>query len=322
MRISSGRAGRALAGVRGGAAAGAAAAGDGAAPAKLVMFTDWYAQADQGGFYQALARQLYARRGLAVEIQAGAPRMPIFPLVARNRAPLAISNSDDVITAISEGFPLVMIMAYFERSPIGVMYDAAHPVHSFRELDGRMVMAQPASAWVRFVEKNQIKINVVPNTWGIGRFLADPSRTFLQQGYVTNEPYLVAQAGRSAGMLPLFDAEYRPYRVVYANRDFARAHPVEIRAFVEASLEGWQEYLHGDHAQADALMKSRNPETNDAILAFSRAAIIQYHLVEGLPAAGEAPGRLDPERLRQAVATMRELGVIRSAPAVADLVFP
>jgi len=320
MRILSGSIGWAIAGALGLAAAGAAAE---PVPEKLVMFTDWYAQADQGGFYEALAGDFYARHGLAVEIRAGAPRMPIFPLVARNRAPLAISNSDDVITAISEGFPVVMIMAYFERSPIGVMYDAAHPVHSFRELDGRTVMAQPASAWVRFVEKKyRIKINVVPNTWGIGRFLADPSRTFLQQGYVTNEPYLVAQAGRVAGMLPLFDADYRPYRVVYANRDFARAHPAEIRAFVAASLEGWQEYLHGDHAQADALMKSRNPETNDAVLAFSRGAIIQYHLVEGLPAAGEAPGRLDPERLRQAVATMSELGVIRSAPAVAGLVFP
>ncbi len=69
-------------------------------------------------------------------------------------------------------------------------------------------------------------------------------------------------------------------------------------------------------------MKASNPETNDAVLAFSRDAIVRYHLVEGLAAAGEAPGRLDPARLQEAVTMMRDLGVIRSAPSVADLVFP
>jgi NitT/TauT family transport system substrate-binding protein len=294
-----------------------------AAPEKLVMYTDWYAQADQGGFYEALAQGLYARRGLDVEIRPGAPRMPIFPLIARGRAPLAISNSDDVITAVSEGFPLVMVMAYFERSPLGIMFDSAHPVRSFRDLDGRTIMAQPASAWVRFVQKKyQIKLAIIPNTWGVGRFLSDPQRTFVQQAYATSEPYLVHQAGRSAGMLLLFDADYRPYRVVYANRDFVRAHPDQVRAFVAASLEGWREYLHGDHAAGDRLMKKSNPAMNDAILGFSRDAIVQYHLVEGRPEAGEAPGRLDPVRLQEAVDMLHDLKVIRSAPRAQELVFP
>jgi NitT/TauT family transport system substrate-binding protein len=303
--------------------AAARAADEGQAPEKLILYTDWYAEADQGGFYEAVAQGIYASHGIAVKIQAGAPRMPIFPMIARNRAPFAISNSDDVITAVSEGFPLVIVMAFYQLSPVGIMFDAAHPLHSFRELDGRVVMAQPASAWVRFVEKKyQIKLNVIPITWGIGRFLSDPQRTFLQQAHVTNEPYLVRQAGHEAGVLPLYESGFRPYRVVYSNRDFVREHPEQVRAFVEASLEGWQQYLHGDPAPADALIKANNREMNDAILAFGRGAILQYHLFEGLAASGDAPGKVDPERLRQAIATLSELNVIRAAPAVGDVVFP
>jgi NitT/TauT family transport system substrate-binding protein len=307
----------------GGAASSPATAGPDAGLKNFLLYTDWYAEPEQGGFFEANAKGLYAQMGISVTIEAGAPRMPIFALVARNRAAFGTSNSNDVITAVSEGFPLVIVLAYLQRSPTGVMFDSTRPLHSFRELDGRTVMAQPASAWVRFVEKKyQIKLNVVPNTWGIGRFLSDPQHAFLQQAYVTSEPYLVQQAGRQAGMLLLFDAGFRPYRVVYSSREFVRTHPAQVRAFVAASLEGWRQYLHGDHEAADALIERQNREMNPAVVAFGREAILQYHLADGEESAGEALGRLDPGRLQQTIATLRELQVIRTAPAVSELTVP
>lgn len=301
---------------------GGRAAEAGVAPEKIVFCTDWYPQPEQGGFFQAAATGLYERKGLNVDIVAGAPRMPIITMVAQNRMQLGTSNSNDIITAISEGYPLVMIMAYLQRSPSGIMFDPAHPIHSFSELNGRTVMAQPASAWVRFVEKKyKIQINVVPTTWGVGRFLADPTGTFLQMAYATSEPYFVEQAGRKAEVLLTFDAGFRPYRIVYSNRDFVAAHTWEVRAFLDASMAGWKEYLHGDHSPGDRMIKERNRQVNDSIIKYGRDAMLRYHLAEGLPSAGEALGKLDVARLEETVATLRDLDVIRQSPAIKDYIF-
>lgn len=48
--------------------------GLGHAEEKFVYMTNWYAQAEHGGFYQAVATGLYKRHGLDVSIKMGGPR--------------------------------------------------------------------------------------------------------------------------------------------------------------------------------------------------------------------------------------------------------
>ncbi|MCB2032885.1 MAG: ABC transporter substrate-binding protein, partial [Ottowia sp.] len=49
---------------------------------KFTYMTNWYAQAEHGGFYQAVAEGLYKKAGLDVSIKMGGPQVNILQLMA------------------------------------------------------------------------------------------------------------------------------------------------------------------------------------------------------------------------------------------------
>ena len=53
---------------------------------KFTFLTNWYAQAEHGGFYQAQATGLYQHAGLDVEIKMGGPQINVMQLMAAGQA--------------------------------------------------------------------------------------------------------------------------------------------------------------------------------------------------------------------------------------------
>eukprot|EP01036_Dinobryon_divergens_P048035 gene48035-64457_t len=83
-----------------------AAAPSAKAPVTIRFATDWRAQAEHGGFYQALASGEYAKRGLKVEIVQGGPGVNVPQLLASNAVNLGMgSNSFIVMNLAQEGVP-------------------------------------------------------------------------------------------------------------------------------------------------------------------------------------------------------------------------
>src|ERR1017187_5693663 len=79
-------------------------------PLRRVVFqSDWFPQAEHGGYYQALAKGFYREAGLAVEIRPGGNAAGIKLPVATGEADFGLSRSDDVMVAASRGLPLVMV---------------------------------------------------------------------------------------------------------------------------------------------------------------------------------------------------------------------
>ena len=72
-----------------------------AALRKVVFQSDWFPQAEHGGFYQALVKGYYREAGLDVEILPGGPGAAIKLSVAKGTADFGMYRSDDVIVAAS-----------------------------------------------------------------------------------------------------------------------------------------------------------------------------------------------------------------------------
>lgn len=285
---------------------------DAKAPAPLrrvVLQSDWFPQAEHGGYYHALVHGYYAAAGLDVDIWPGGPGAGIKLKVAKGDADFGMNRSDDISVSASRGLPLVMVAAGLQHDPLALMVHASSPVRTFPDLNGRIVVGNVGLAYFSYLEnKYGIRIEKRQNTYGLGEFLANPE--IIQQCVVTSEPFFAQQHGRTVRTLPLADAGYDSYHVIFCRRELIRSAPETVRAFVAASLRGWRDYLEGDAAAVHAEILKRNPQMSPELLAFSRRELINRRLVAGDPDQGERIGLLSQSRIERELATLRELKIL------------
>jgi NitT/TauT family transport system substrate-binding protein len=286
---------------------------DGASPPAglphVRLQTDWFPQAEHGGFYQALAKGFYREAGLDVELLPGGPGANLKPKIVSGDAEFGMNPSTDVIVAASRGLPLLIVGVVLQHDHQALLLHADNPINSFKQLDGQTIIASPTLVWIQLLQKKYgIRFNLQPMPYGLANFLANPAA--IQQCVVTNEPYLAQQQGVQVKTLPIADSGYDAYHVIFCRRDFARANPEVTRAFVAASVRGWRDYIEGDPTPAHRLILACNAQMTPEFLAYSRTELILRNLVTGDRAKGEGVGRLSLARLGEAIDLLLELKVI------------
>ncbi len=276
---------------------------------KITLQTDWYAQPEHGGFYQALAKGFYREVGLDVTIRQAGPGIAVGQSLASGRLEFSIGRGDEAIVQAARDIPVVVVAAQMEHDPLAIMVHQESPVRSFRDLQGRAVMTTPGANWIQYLQLTQhIHFSVIPLNFGMAQFMVDPH--FIQQCFVTNEPYYVERNGGHARTLLLADSGFDPYRVIMGNADFVRTHPRLTRAFVQASLRGYRDYLEGDPAPGNRLILAANVQMNEDLADYGIRAMKAYHLVEGDAAKGEAIGRLSRRRLQEQIDALQKIGAL------------
>ena len=252
----------------------------------LRFATDWRAEAEQGGFFEALATGEYARRGLDVRIIPGGPGANVPQLLATGAADLGIgSNSLQVLNLAAEHVPVKAVMAAFQKDPQVLIAHTGGGVSGLAGLKGHPILLSDAavtSFWPWLKAKYALSDREVRKySSSAAPFLADPQA--VQEGYVTSEPYTIAQAsGRAPVVFLLADNGYPGYAaMVLAPDRLIGSDAKAVQAFVEASALGWKQYLQGDPRPADALILKLNREMTPAILDQARAKMRQYKLVTG-----------------------------------------
>jgi len=246
----------------------------GATPIRFA--TDWRAQAEQGGFYEALADGEYARRGLAVTIVPGGPGVNVPQLVAAGAVEMGLgSNSFIVMNLAAEHVPVKAVAAFMQKDPQVLI---AHPdagIASLADIKGHPILLSNASIsafWVWLKAKYGFTDSQVRKySFNNAPFLAD--KRIVQEGYLTSEPYtLEKQAHLKPLVFLLADEGYPGYAaMVLAPDALIASNPAAVRAFVEASAAGWRAYLRGDSRPGDALILKDNPEMTEDVLAQARA---------------------------------------------------
>jgi NitT/TauT family transport system substrate-binding protein len=263
-----------------------------ATPGKTVIrfATDWKAEAEQGGFYEALATGEYARRGLDVRIIPGGETTNVPQLVASGAVELGDGSNSFIVMDLANGaVPVKAVAAFMQKDPQVLM---AHPgvgINALADMKGHPILISDASrtAWWPWLRDHYgfTDSQVRSYTGNNGQFILDPQS--VQEGYVTSEPYTVAQQGHFQPVVFLLaDQGYPSYAaMVLASNQMIANNPAAIRAFVEASAVGWREYLHGDPKPADALILKDNPDMTEDVLAQARDKMLKYGIVDG----GDAP---------------------------------
>ena len=273
-----------------------------AAGATTIRFaTDWRAQAEQGGFYQAVATGEYSKRGLDVKIVQGGPGVNVPQLLAAGAVEMGMgSNSFIVMNLAAEKAPAKAVMAPMQKDPQVLM---AHPdtgVTKIADMKGRPILLSDASVtafWVWLKAKYGFTDDQVRKyTFNSAPFLAD--KRAIQQGYVTSEPYTIeTEAKMKPAVFLLADEGFPGYAaMVLASDKIIAEKPAAVRAFVEATAAGWESYLDGDPAPGDALIRKDNPEMKQEVLDQARAKMKSYGLVTSGDAATQGIGAMTDQR--------------------------
>lgn len=267
---------------------------------KVRFVTDWRAQAEQGGFYQALATGEYAKRGLDVQIVQGGPGVNVPQLLAAGSAEMGMgSNSFIALNLVKEGVPIKVVAATMQKDPQVLMAHPGQGVSKIADMKGRPIFLSDASVtafWVWLKAKYGFTDDQVRAYTNAAPFLAD--KRAIQQGYVTSEPYIIEkQAGMRPQTFLLADEGYPGYAaMILASDTFIAQHPDAVKAFVEATAAGWASYLHGDPSPGDALIRKDNPETTPDLLEQAREKMRRYGIVESGEASGGKIGAMSDAR--------------------------
>jgi len=235
----------------------------------FTFLTSWYAQAEHGGFYQALATGLYKKAGLDVTIRMGGPQVSGMQLLAAGQADAVMGYDIAVMKGREQGVDAVTIAASFQKDLQGMM--THEDVKSLADLKGKTVLVATSgrSTWWPWLKTKYglADEQTRPYTFNIQPFLADKS--LAQQGYPSSEPFAAMKAGAKANFFLFADAGYPPYGTTIVTMDKTlAARPEVLRKFVAASMEGWKSFM-ADPAPAIALIKKENPNMTDETIAFA-----------------------------------------------------
>jgi NitT/TauT family transport system substrate-binding protein len=270
-------------------------------PDRLVFATDWLAQAEHGGFYQALAEGTYRRHGLDVTIRMGGPQVNGLQLLAARRLDIAMADALQVLSAVEQKVPVVAIAATFQKNPTVII---SHPgVATIEELKGKPIAVSAASnttfwPWLkqRYGFSDDQKR---PYAFSVQPFLVDPKLS--QQGFATSEPFSIEKAGVKPVVFLLAELGYPPYSAVLAvTRDTLAKRPDVLARFVRASAEGWKSYLTNP-APGNALIKRENPQMSDELLAYGHGKMLEYAIVTGTDTATSGLLTMSEARWRQTI---------------------
>ena len=306
-------------------AALAAVAPSALAAEKVTFGSNWFAQAEHGGYYQGIAEGHYAECGLEVEILPGGPQV-------NNRALLLAGKIDfnmggnllQAFSAIEQGIPLRIVAASFQKEPQVLMTHPGEGLDSWGDLLGAEEYIigdngfQSYFQWM-ISEFGFDPAKRTPYTYNSAPFIAAPKS--VQQGYVTSEPFAIAQeAGFEPNLFLLADEGFSTYSTtIEVMQETLDERPEIVQCFVDGTAKGWYGYLYGDNAAANELIRADNPDLTDEKIAYSIETMKEYGLVDSGDALENGIGTISAERIEGFYADMVEAGVVEDGLDVAKV---
>jgi NitT/TauT family transport system substrate-binding protein len=293
--------GRLLAGAAGVAAA---SAGGGLlrparAATKIRFLTNWFAEAEHGGFFQAKATGLYEKAGLDVEITTGGPQINGAQLLAGGDADLILGYDIQTLASLEKGLPLVAIGAINQFDLQGILTHTE--VASLAALKGHKILLG-ATAYSTYWPWLKLKYGFTDDMAGTYTFNMQPffvDQTIAQQCYLTAEIYEVQKRGIPYHFFLFAKDGYPPYSsTLVTTHAYMAQNSDAIASFMTASMQGWKSYLQSP-APGNALIKIANPKMPEDQIAYSIAKFKQFKVITGGDAATLGIGTMTEARWRK-----------------------
>ncbi|WP_066381136.1 ABC transporter substrate-binding protein [Anabaena sp. CA = ATCC 33047] len=279
---------------------------------QVTLGTNWLAQAEHGGFYQAIATGIYKNHGLDVTIKMGGPQVPNgTQLLIGGAVDFFMGYGIDAINAVAQGIPKITVAAIFQKDPQCLI---AHPntAKTLADLQGKPIYVS-AAANVTYWPLLKVKYGFTdeqkrPYNFNPAPFLTD--KTSAQQGYITSEPFTIEkQGGFKPTVFLLADYGYSTYATtIETKKELIAKNPDLVQRFVDASIKGWYSYFENPQP-GNQLIKKDNPEMSDEQLAYGLAKLKEYGMIISGEAETQGIGAMTEQRWRSLFDSMVNVGL-------------
>jgi NitT/TauT family transport system substrate-binding protein len=284
---------------------------------KVSFGTNWVAEAEHGGFFQALADGTYKNYGLDVTITPGGPNDNNRMLLIAGKLDFFMSaNSLQSFDAVANNVPLVAVAAMFQKDPQVLLFHPGSKITKLEDLKPLtlLVSKEGMTSYFQWLKSEYgfSEAKVKPYTFNPQPFIVNKQSAM--QGYVTSEPFAVEKAAAfKPGVILLADYGFNTYStLIETRRELIDKKPDLVQRFVDASIIGWYNYLYGDNAPANAMIKKLNPEMTDELLAYSVGKMKEYGIVDSGDSLRNGIGAMTDERMTSFFDKMVRAGVVRS----------
>lgn len=294
-----------------------ACGGSAAAQDKVTFGTDWKAQAEHGGFYQAIAAGIYKKYGLEVTLRQGGPQVNHAQLLAAGRLDFNMTpDSFGSYNFVRENIPMVAVAALFQKDPKVIISHAGVGNDNLAALKGKPIMIGSdtrAGVWLFLKSKfGYTDDQIRPYNFNVAPFLADKNAS--QQGYLTSEPLTIIKAGGRPVAHLIADSGYSSYAaIVQTSQKLVSEKPDLVQRFVNASIEGWYSYVYGDAAPGNALIKKDNPEMTDELIDYGRGKLREFGVIDSGDSLTLGIGAMTEARWKDFFGVMSAQGVYPAA---------
>ncbi|MBE3553803.1 MAG: ABC transporter substrate-binding protein [Thermicanus sp.] len=274
----------------------------------VTQVTNWFAEPEHGGQYAALVKGFYKEAGLDMTIMPGGPQVSSTQIVSSGKALFGMTQADDLLLARKQGIPIVAIAALFQTNPQGLIYHTDSGIKDFPDLNGHPVyVATGATYWEYLKKKYQLTdVKEMKYTGSLVNFIND--KTAVTQGYITSEPFTLSEKGVDVKMLLNADSGYNPYaNVLFTTEKTIKEQPELVKAFVEASIKGW-EYYKDHYEEINQFIQEKNPDIS--LEAMKYGAEKQMDFVYGGDAKEASVGIMSEERWNTLMDQMIEIKLL------------
>jgi NitT/TauT family transport system substrate-binding protein len=283
---------------------------------KVKFATNWLADPEAGGFFQAVADGTYAQYGLDVTIIPGGPQTNGALLLLFRRIEFFMGGDmiGDLLSAEAK-LPLVAVAAEFQKSPQIFMSHPGQGLDKWGDLPHAKSAYVGAGAintfyaWMKLAYGFKDE-NIRPYNFNSAPFIMNKSA--IQQGYLTAEPFEIERQGHfKPNVFLLSDYGYDTYStLIETRRDIIEKNPELVQRFVDASAIGWYHYLYGDNSKANAMIKMENPDITDDQIAFSIGQLKKYNVIDSGEALTLGIGAMTDARWKDFFDKMVAIGMV------------
>jgi NitT/TauT family transport system substrate-binding protein len=242
----------------GGSTSGSGTSGGGGTQ-KVTLLMNWFAQAEQGGYWEAQAADTGKADGISFDVLQGGPQIQTIPQVAAGKADFGVAQADELMLAKSEGVPVVEVFGGMDKYLQCMMYHPDTGIKSFADLNGHQVAVAPSGGfWPYLKGKYHLKVQEINFTGTLAEFKRNDN--LVQQCFITSEPYIAQQQHIPHAELMVADAGYNPYsQGLFTSEQMIKEHPDVVRKVVAGVQKGWAQFLK-DPSAAKALVLKVNKD--------------------------------------------------------------
>jgi NitT/TauT family transport system substrate-binding protein len=279
---------------------------------KVSFQTNWRAQAEHGGFYQALATGIYKKYGIEAEIRMGGPQQDPVALLIAGKVDFVMSGGFQGLNFARENMPFVVVASMMQKDPQVLISHPGVGNDTLAQMKGKPILIGAGgrnSYWPFLRGKfgftdEQIR----PYTFNMAPFLAD--KNAIQQGYLSSEPFVIQQAGVKPVVHLLADAGFENYTTtITTSQKLIDTKPDLVQRFVNASIEGWISYMTGDPTPGNELIKKDNPDMTDEKIAYAIKVMNEYGIIDSGDSKKLGIGAMTDERWERFYKINVETGV-------------